>query len=118
MKINTQKIPESFIFVSETFDEFEKRYVGFGKELYLNIKEKFPDIFNHLVFYKSINYQLEDSYAEYKNDKFSFSIQLDPLCEVIVLSNSTKQIEIGYWSKNELVEAINFIQSELLNNKK
>ena len=111
MEINLLQPREDFVF--ETFDDFEKRYDGFGKEIYLKIKEKLPEIFNNLVLYKRIN-QLEDSYAECTNDKFSFGIQLDPLCEVIVLFNDTKQIEIGYWSENEYVEAINFIQSELV----
>lgn len=112
MEINLLEPREDFVI--ETFDEFEKRYLGFGKEIYINVKENLPSIFDDLVFYKRINFQLEDSYAEFKNDKFPFFIQLDPLCEVIVLWNGSKQIEIGYWSDNEYVDAINFIKSELL----
>lgn len=112
MEINLLKPREDFAI--ETYNEFEKRYLGFGKEIYTNIKKSLPNIFNNLVFYRRINFQEEDSYAEYKNDQFSFCIQLDPLCEVIVLWNDTKQIEIGYWAKNEYEDAINFIKSELL----
>ena len=98
----------------ETLEEFEERYSGFGKETYDNIKKYIPEIFDSLVFYKCIDCQLEDSYAEYKNDQFPFCIQLDPLIEVIVLWNKSKHIEIGYWSKNEYLDTINFIKSEFL----
>lgn len=112
MEINLLQPREDFVI--ETLDEFEKRYFGFGKEIYSNIEKELPEIFNNLVYCRRVNFQLEDSYAEFKNDQFPFCIQLDPLCEVIVLWNDTKQIEIGYWSENEYVDAINFIKSELL----
>ncbi|RAR48401.1 hypothetical protein B0I10_1059 [Flavobacterium lacus] len=112
MEINLLQPREDFVI--ETFDEFEKRYLGFGKEIYSKIKENLPEIFNNLVFYKRVNFQLEDSYAEFKSDQFPFGIQLDPLCEVIVLWSDCKHIEIGYWAKNEYEDAINYIKSELL----
>lgn len=98
----------------ETLEEFEERYSGFGKEMYENIKKYIPEVFDSLVFYKRTDYQLEDSYAEYKNDQYPFYIQLDPLIEVIVLWNKSKHIEIGYWSNNEYLDTINFIKSEFL----
>lgn len=101
-------------FIIETFDDFEKRYSGFGKEIYATIKVNLPAVFNNLVFYKHISSRLEDSYAEYQSDLFPFCIQLDPLCEVIVLWNNTKQIEIGCRAIHKYTDAINFIQSELL----
>lgn len=112
MEINLLQPREDFII--ETFDDFKNRYFGFGKEIYSKIKDDLPEIFDKLVFYKRLNFQIEDSYAECKNDQFSFCIQLDPLCEVIALWNDTKQIEIGYWSENEYLSAINYINSEFL----
>ena len=112
MEINLLQPQEDFVI--ETFNEFEKRYLGFGKEIYSNIKKELPEIFNNLVYYRRVSFQLEDSYAEFKNEQFPFCIQLDPVCEVIVLRNDTKHTEIGCWSENKYVDAINFIKSELL----
>lgn len=98
----------------ETYEEFQNRYKGFGKEIYKKIKDKTPNIFNKFEFYKRINFQIDDSYAICKNDEFSFGIQLESEGEIIVLWNGIKQIEIGFWADNEYEEAINFIKSELL----
>lgn len=101
-------------FQSENYTEFESRYSGFGKEIYLKLKEEVPQIFRDLTFHKRITFQTEDSYAQYIGDSYSLAIQLDPLCEVIVLWNNRKHIEIGTWAANEYEDAINFIKSELM----
>ena len=98
----------------ENYIEFEKRYLGFGKEIYLKIKEEIPEVFRQLTFYKRLTLQTKDSYAQYSGDNYSFAIQLDPLGEVIVLWNDKKHIEIGTWSENEYNDAIHFITSELI----
>lgn len=72
-------------FINETYEDFKKRYLGFGKEIYTKIKNNIHD--SEFQFYQAIDFQL---YAIFKNDQFSFEIQLDPLCEVIVLWNKTK----------------------------
>jgi hypothetical protein len=104
--------PEDFL--EETYADFENRYSGFGKDIYLKIKEILPEVFYKLTFYQRQTFQTEDSYAEYNVDIISFVIQLDPLCEVIVLWNGQKQTEIGTWSASEYDEAVNFIKSDLL----
>jgi hypothetical protein len=101
-------------FEIESYDEFINRYTGFGKELYLKISDELPDVFNELTFYKRINQQPKDSYALCLGGAYSFAIQLDPLCEVIVLWNELKHIEIGRWSENEYHDAINYMKLELM----
>lgn len=109
----------------ETFSEFLIRYKGFGKEIYLELKNQLPEIYQHLKFYKATkssnkcvgNYpQTEDSYAVYSNGKNSFQIQLDPLCEVIIVWNYEISFETGYWSENEYLETINFIKENFTDN--
>jgi len=101
-------------FVIETYDDFESRYRGFGKEIYYRIKQTLPEVFRHFTFYRCLTSQKVDSYAEYESDKLAFCIQLDPLGEVIVLWNQEKQIEIGFWTKDVYNEAIIYIQIQLL----
>lgn len=101
-------------FHSESFSAFEKRYIGFGKDLFLRIKDQIPEVFTELRFYQRKPFQSEDSYAEYCHDGKVFVIQLDPLCEVIVLWNDHTSVEIGTWSSNEYDEALQFIISDLL----
>ncbi|GEM_PF-5546919 len=40
----------------------------FGKEIYSKIKDELPDIFNTIVFYKRLNFQVEYSYAQCIHD--------------------------------------------------
>ncbi|BDD12661.1 hypothetical protein FUAX_50930 (plasmid) [Fulvitalea axinellae] len=82
-------------FIEERFAEMNTRYKGFGKDLYLKIKDELPEVFEGLKFYQRIKHQIEDSYAIFNDKTTPFAIQLDPLCEVIVLWNHTLQIEIG-----------------------
>ena len=77
-------------FEQEDFENTAKRYEGFGKDLYEIIKEELPDIYERLKFYRNTKIQIEDSYAEFLNIINGFAIQLDPLCEVIVLWNDKK----------------------------
>jgi len=42
MEIKNLLQPREY-FAIETFDEFEKRYLGFGKEIYSKIKENLPN---------------------------------------------------------------------------
>ncbi len=97
------------LFVQETYNEFEHRYEGFGKETYLKIKEQIPNIYYKLLFYKRIDLQTEDSYAIYSDGEKSFAIQLDPLCEVIIIWNRQRHLETGSWSNTEYDDAIGFI---------
>jgi hypothetical protein len=101
-------------FTIEIFEYAIKRYSGFGKDLYKLIKQEIPIVFEKLVFYKRISIQQEDSYAIYTDKEKSFAIQLDPLCEVIVLWNENIHTEIGTWSEDVYEEAIGFIESEFL----
>lgn len=101
-------------FVPENLEEVSRRYSGFGKDLYKQIQQRFPDVFRNLQYYQRINIQPEDSYAMYDNDQNSFCIQLDPVCEKIIFWNEEKQIEIGHWSDNECEDALQFIGDELL----
>ncbi len=101
-------------FIPESLEKAGRRYAGFGKDLYRQISRRLPDVFRNLKYYQRINSQTEDSYAIYNDDQISFCIQLDPVCEKIVLWNEEKQIEIGYGSDDEYEDALNFIQSELL----
>jgi hypothetical protein len=99
----------------EEFDDLNKRYSGFGKEIYTRLKSTLPSVFDKLTYYRSLNYQTNDSYAVFKDGDKVFAIQLDPLCEVIVLWNDEKQVEIGTWSADEYGDAISFIKTELIN---
>lgn len=90
----------------------------FGKGIYLKVKDDLPEIFNKLVFYRRLKFQSEDSYAEFKNDKFQSCIQLDPIREVIALCNQAIEIEIeieiGYYSENKYISAVHYIISEFM----
>jgi hypothetical protein len=101
-------------YIPESHEEAGRRYSGFGKDLYRQIEQRFPDVFRNLQYYQRMTIQAEDSYAIYNNHQNSFCIQLDPECEKIILWNEEKQIEIGHWSDNEYEDALHFIQSELL----
>jgi hypothetical protein len=101
-------------YVREDFEEMCRRYEGFGKDIYTKLRLILPSVFDRLTYYRATTYQTEDSYAVYKDGTAEFAIQLDPLCEVIVLWNSKTQIEIGTWSTDEYSEAIDFIRGNLL----
>lgn len=101
-------------FVTETLVEFNIRYCGFGKNIYDAISELLPDIFSKLCLYKNIVSQTEDSYAVYNDGNKSFGIQLDPLCEVVVLWDESVHMEIGYWSNDVYSESIEFIKSHFI----
>ena len=99
----------------ENYLEVKNRYNGFGEEFYSSIKQNLPEVFKHLKYYQNIKIQKEDSFAEYNYENICFAIQLDPLCEVIVLfNNSNISIEIGTWSEDEYKEGIDFIKNEIL----
>ena len=97
----------------EKFEEMLIRYNGYGKSLFSELKSDYPDIFEHLVFYQRIDIE-EDCYAIYEKENVSFAIQLEPLCERIVLWNNTSIIEIGNWVTNENEEAIKYIRQNLM----
>lgn len=102
-------------FQEETLDKVQERYSGFGGNLYQLMEEKIPEVFFKLAFYQETKYQEEDSYAVYDdrvNPEKTFAIQLDPLCEVIVLWNQKIHTEIGTWSEDPELESIKFIQEE------
>lgn len=108
------EILSSGSYVPEDFDSFIKRYSGFGKNLYEKLENEYPAIFAYLSFYRRVDYQTEDSYAIFDDSNKAFAIQLDPLCEVIVLWGNHVRIEIGTWSLDEYAESITFIREELL----
>jgi len=101
-------------FVREEFEEVSTRYQGFGKDIYTKLRSMLPSVFDRLTYYRATTYQTEDSYAVYSDGTTEFAIQLDPLCEVIVLWNRATQIEIGTWSTDEYSEAVEFIKRNLL----
>lgn len=101
-------------FTHENINDFSDRYKGFGKDIYEIIKQELPDIYARLKYYRNTIGQTGDSYAEFMDDYHHFAIQLEPIGEVIVLWNKTKQIEIGTWSEDEYRETINYIKNELL----
>jgi hypothetical protein len=96
----------------ESFNDFTKRYNGFGKDLYTELKNENLEIFEKLKFYQMLN-EKKDSFAEYLNNGNSFAIHLDYYCELILINNNEKHIEIGTWEKDEIKKAINFILKEL-----
>lgn len=98
----------------ESYAEATRRYSGFGSELFAGLRDKLPAVFENLKFYQPIRYQSEDILATYEDPVCSFGIQLDPLCEVIVLWNHETRIEIGTWSTNAYDEAITFMKTHLL----
>lgn len=102
-------------FQKETLEKVQERYSGFGGNLYNLIEEQLPEVFLKLSFYQQTTCQIEDSYALYEdrdNPEKSFVIQLDPLCEVIVIWNLNIHTEIGTWSEDPELESLMFIQDE------
>ncbi|WP_156025553.1 hypothetical protein [Tenacibaculum sp. 47A_GOM-205m] len=97
----------------ESFEEFKKRYNGYGKEIHAKLKNKNPELFDKLKFYQMID-QPEDSFSEYIDNGKSFIIQLDYYSELIIISNNKKHFEIGNWEKDEIKKSINFILKELI----
>lgn len=100
-------------YAQEYYDAVMARYSGFGKNLYQKLRDMYPDVFFNLTFYRRIDYQVEDSYAVFVDGDSFFVIQLDPLCEVIVLWSKLDRIEIGSWSHDEYSEAMAFITDQL-----
>lgn len=107
-------MPGSLFLFHSIPTRFDVRPSGFGKEIYQKIKDSLPFVFDNLSYYKDVTFQTKDSYAVFREDKTAFGIQLDPICEVIVLWNDHTQVEIGTWSKDEYAEAIEFILNHLL----
>ena len=100
--------------IEETYLDVISRYPGFGHELYSLLKDYHPEVFKRLTFYKRLELQTEDSYAVYDDGPRSFAIQLDPLCEVIVLWNHEFQTEIGTWCEDPVEEALHLIGTEMI----
>ncbi|GEN77371.1 hypothetical protein [Chryseobacterium hagamense] len=97
-------------FIPENPEEADRRYSGFGKDLYRKIQQKFPDVFRNLHYYQRIGIRIEDSYAVYCNHENSFCIQLDPLCEKIILWNEETQIEIGIGPMTNMEKLYNLLK--------
>ncbi|MBT3817082.1 MAG: hypothetical protein HOE80_03365 [Candidatus Magasanikbacteria bacterium] len=109
MKKKTHQILPNWEFSIETIESVTKRYNGFGYKLFQKLKQYHPNIYSKVVFYRSKTYQSEDVYAVCEGIPNEFMIQLDPDCEVIVLSNGKNTVEIGSWSDDEYIEAIECI---------
>ena len=113
-QVEEYSILQDWEYREESWGEFNKRYSGFGKDLYINIKERFPEIFEKLKYYQSVEFQTEDSFATYSDGITTFGIQLDPLIEVIVLWNKENHLEITSYTDNEYEVAMNFIKKKFL----
>lgn len=111
--MNTKLLPKDGKFQLETFTEMSKRYTGFGNNLFTKLLSDEPQIKEQIKFYKRIDSQLEDSYALVSNPNMAIAIQLDPLCEVIIIWNNNVHIEKGHWTENLIQETINSIKSLL-----
>lgn len=103
-----------FNFVEESYKDFLVRYSGFGDDFYHLLEEQLPDVFQHLRFFKSTNHQPEDSFALYQNKDGLFCIQLDPLCEVVILWNNEKHVEFSSLWNDQYLGALKFIKEDLL----
>lgn len=101
-------------YLPENYAAASSRYTGFGDTLFAALQEQLPEVFRQLQFYRRSPMQTEDSYAEYNDNGLTFVIQLDPLCEVIVLWNHEVHTEIGSWSADPVAEAITFIRITFL----
>ena len=101
-------------YVAETEAEFERRYHGFGRELYAKIRNQMPDLYSGITLYSS-EQQPTDSYALCENPYQDFVIQLDPETEVICFWSDSTRCEITSWSDNEYDEALKFIEDEFNN---
>ena len=93
----------------ESLQEFSKRYSGIGEALYVYIRDHYPKVHERLVFYRSENVHLPDSFAYYNDSKNPFAMQLDPDCDVVVLRNDKGQWEFGEWSEDMYTEIIDWI---------
>jgi hypothetical protein len=123
MDIVTELLGDCHIFEVESFNEFQQRYDGFGKELYSIIQQKLPDLFKHLNFYKIISitgkcagsYVQQDSFAIYqKNDK-AIGIQLNYYDVICIWSFDGLSFETGGWSDTPYEDAIGFIEKIFIN---
>ncbi|MBD0260090.1 MAG: hypothetical protein ICV83_30595, partial [Cytophagales bacterium] len=90
--------------IEESYAVATRRYTGFGSMLFSILQDKMPQVFDNLKFYQPVKYQSENVLATYEDALCAFGIQLDPLCEVIVLWNDETRIEIGTWSNGEYEE--------------
>ena len=113
LKISREILYPKKEYQQEPFENFTKRYNGYGKDIHTELKNKNPEIFEKLKFYQMIN-QEEDSFAEYIDNEKSFIIQLDYYSELIIVSDNKKHFEIGTWEKDEVKKAFNFILNELM----
>lgn len=111
------------ILEEESFDDYLKRFKGFGKELYTEIKLETPVVFENLKLYKPIKstekcagifLQNLDSYGHYFTDKIFFRIYIDPESEVIGIHNYDFKFETGHWSNKPVKEIIDFIKKEVI----
>lgn len=103
---------EHWNLMAETYEDYQSRYNGFGKDFFEKIKSTHPNVFKYLKFFKPTPVQADNAIALYQNSVIVFAIQLDPSGEVIVLWNDSECIEIGTWSKNASEEALTWITSQ------
>lgn len=109
---------ESQLYEEENFETFERRYDGFGKELYSIIKAQLPQVFTHLKFYRAValtgrhvgRLQHEDSYSIFSNGAHHFAIQLDYYSVIIIWNYQGLTYETGDWSEAPYEDALNYIK--------
>lgn len=102
-------------FKLESIEGVDERYNGFGKGLYAELMNELPSFFNALIFYQS-EFQREDSFAIFNDKNKSIGIQLDPLCEKIVIWNLESHWEFGDWNEGGVIGAIKQLKLMISNN--
>ena len=108
------RLPDSLEFEPEPTLHACRRYAGFGAGLLDRLQLELPEVWEALTFYRPVRRQTDDVWAVDSRDGSSLVLQLDPDCEVIVLTGHTGQVEIGTWESRPEDAAMAFIRAELL----
>lgn len=121
MKKQYSLLSKYLCYEEETFEEFQKRYDGYGKGLYFEIKRKLPYIYKKLTFLKAVgrkpNYYgiiyTEDSYCIFDDGNKTVCIALDYHGVISIWNYDGIRYETGDWDEEleekAVAKAINYI---------
>jgi len=89
----------------ERFDQFNARYFGFGKGLFVELHNRLESHNLNIKFYHG-SVAVEDAFVLLYKNGTEIAIQLDPLIEKIILWDQETRIELGDWYDNHVELAL------------